>query len=488
MNQSGLPPTSLTFRWNGRPVPARPGDSIAAALWRQGVLVLGASRKRHRPLGLSGAFLQGELVQVNGVPHVRASTCEVSEGLDVRSQNVWPNARFNLLLLLRLLPDWAVRGGFERSMLFPGGTRRFQWWERLLMVLAGEVTVDPHARGRAVERGSAISVDVAVVGGGKSGREAANAAVRQGKTVLLITPGSTPGERSAALGAALPPLESTVQILAGHTVVGLYREGRVMAAAPHDGSRAATVIAAAEVILATGRRSCPPLLRGHDLPGVLDVHTAIRLARMVGSALGSCVVIGTGAETASATALRSLGVAVVASAPMTSLEAIQGRHRVTAVTLDARVIPCETLIHAGPWMSDPSLPFQASAGGSLRLLPGDLPPSVVVVGAAAAKDESVHWGDAAPDAHAAVCPCMDVTVGEIADLALAGERQIEVLKRATGCGMGPCQGFPCWTLARAVLQHTCPGVDPADRPSHRPPRAGLTVRQAAGLDGLVPLE
>lgn len=478
----------LTFLWNGRPIRARHGDTIAAALWRQGVLILGASRKRHRPLGLSGAYLQGELVQVDGVPHIRASTFQVSEGLNVQSQNVWPHYRLNLLLVLRLLPDWAVRGGFERTMLFPSGTRRFQWWERLLMVIAGEVSIAPEKYVQPALRGNAISVDVAVVGGGRFGREAANAAVRRGQTVMLITPSRTPGERSAALGSELPPLESTVKILEEHTVVGLYREGRLVLAAPHDSARAATVISAGEVILATGRRSCPPLLPGHDLPGVLDVHTAIRLARMIGPALGFCVVLGTGAEAAAAAALRSLGVSVVASAPITSLEAIHGRHRVTAVTIDARMVACETLIHAGPWMSDPSLTFQATAAGSLRLLARELPDSVGVVGDAARPDEFVHWGNAAPNTRAAVCPCMDVTVGEILGLVHAGERHIEVLKRATGCGMGPCQGFPCWIFARAVLQHTCPSIDPSDRPSHRPPRAGLTVRQAAGLDGLVPLE
>jgi hypothetical protein len=327
-----------------------------------------------------------------------------------------------------------------------------------------------------------------VVGGGPFGRQAANAAVIRGKTVLLVTPSRTPGERSAALGADLPPLQSKVQTLEGHTVVGLYRAGRVVVAAPHEHSSAATVISTEEVILATGRRSCPPLLPGHDLPGVVDVHTGMRLARMIGPALGSCVVVGTGAENAAATALRAHGVAVVASASMTALEAIRGRRRVTGVKLDARIVRCDTLIHAGPWMSDPSLAFQASAAGSLRLLAGELPDSVVVVGDAARTDESVHWGNASLNARATACPCMDVTVGEISALALAGERHIEVLKRATGCGMGPCQGFPCWILARAVLQYTCPGIDLSDRPSHRPPRAGLTVRQAAALDGLVPLE
>src|SRR5580658_9515277 len=87
----------VTFFWNGRRLRARAGDSIAAALWRNDVLALGSSRKRHRPLGLSGAFIQGELVQVDGVPHVRAGTARIAPGLDIRAQNTWPSPRFDLL-------------------------------------------------------------------------------------------------------------------------------------------------------------------------------------------------------------------------------------------------------------------------------------------------------------------------------------------------------------------------------------------------------
>jgi glycine/D-amino acid oxidase-like deaminating enzyme len=63
----------IPFTWNGRTVLARSGDTIAAALWRRRVLALGVSRKRHRPLGISGAFLQGALVQVDGRPRPKVS-------------------------------------------------------------------------------------------------------------------------------------------------------------------------------------------------------------------------------------------------------------------------------------------------------------------------------------------------------------------------------------------------------------------------------
>ena len=61
---------------------------------------------------------------------------------------------------------------------------------------------------------------------------------------------------------------------------------------------------------------------------------------------------------------------------------------------------------------------------------------------------------------------------------------VEELKRQTGCGMGPCQGLPCWELLRALLAKAT-DQPVTDRPSHRPPRRSLTIAQAAGLADLV---
>jgi hypothetical protein len=83
---------------------------------------------------------------------------------------------------------------------------------------------------------------------------------------------------------------------------------------------------------------------------------------------------------------------------------------------------------------------------------------------------------------------MDATVAEILSHVRAGESHVEVLKRATSCGMGPCQGFPCWEMMRAVIKRALPALALDDRPSHRPPRRALTVEQAAALDGLLEIE
>ncbi len=196
------------------------------------------------------------------------------------------------------------------------------------------------------------------------------------------------------------------------------------------------------------------------------------------------VVLGTGAETSVADSLRDHGQGIVATGSVRDLQRIVGRGAVGAVDIGRRV-GCDTLVHAGPWIADPNLGFQAAADGRIRLLGAPLPAHIRVVGGAALADEPVHVGSLADIRNASICPCMDVMGAEVLDLLAAGMTHVEELKRQTSCGMGPCQGLPCWELLRGVLRKASDGRFGDDRPSHRGPRRGLTVAQAAGLHGLV---
>ncbi len=456
--------------YNGRRLQAREGDSVATALWRHGIRTLAATRKRHRPLGYSGSFLQGVLAEVDGTPNVRLDQLPVRPGLRIVRQNTWPGPGFDLLKLFRLLPARWVRGGFEHPRLLPSGTRRFAAWERLLSFLAGEGRLSLELPATPVIPGSRRRADAVVVGGGPAGQREAAALAGAGRTVLLITRGSAP---------AIPGVE----LLAGYEVFGVYRAGRLVAAAPLDPAGAALVVETAVLVLATGRRSCPPLVPGNDLPGVLDAPTALKLATQ-GVDLGPVVVVGSGDEARLAETLGRHGQQVVAVAPVAPLRRILGRREVRAVDIGQR-IACRTLVHAGPWIGDPNLAFQAAADGRLRLLAGALPPGVRLAGSAAEPDEAVHVGALAALKGAAVCPCMDVMADEVLDLVASGMTHVEELKRQTSCGMGPCQGLPCWELLRALLAKASAGALGDDRPSHRPPRRALTVAQAAGLADLV---
>ena len=483
METDGRQAEPVTIWWNGRPIEARGGDDAATALYAAGIRVIGHSRKFHRPLGLSGSFLAGTKGQIDGLANVRLDRTPVRPGLVVESQNVWPHSRLDLLELARLVPRSWLAGGFEHPNWLPGGSRRFQLWERLLRIAAGGGRAVRADRPGSVVSGQALSVDVAVVGGGPAGRKAAVAAAAAGKSVALISRGTLPGAGAQALGASLPALPPAVRVLAGFEAAALYRGARLLVAAPYDGGPA-TLIESAKLVLATGRRSTPPLVPGADLPGVLDLPTAIRLLHRC--PVGRICLIGTGDLTPLAARLRVLGADIVMTASADAVSAIQGQQQVRAVLLgNGKQFLCDAVVHAGPWRPDPVLPFQAAASGEFRLVAGVLPSQVECRGGAAGPAEPVVYGPRLDD-RALVCPCMDVTVAEIRRLVAAGTSHVEELKRLSGCGMGPCQGVPCWDLLAATLS-ALTGRQPETfgHPSYRAPRGALTVGQAAGLADLV---
>jgi bacterioferritin-associated ferredoxin len=474
----------IAFRFAGRRVVGHAGDSVAAALHDAGIKIWSRSHKFHRARGLSGTFVAGHAATVDGLPHVRLDRCAAEAGMRVDMQNVWPGPRLDLLRLARLMPRRWLKSGFEHSRLVPSGRWPFEAWESLLGFTAGEV--DPPAIAGVLPAGRLIEADLAVVGGGMAGRDAANRAAANGASVVLIDRGPEPGATALAAGANLPPIDPRVTVLVGHEAFGLYDSGRHLACAPQDATAPAVVIRAGQVVLATGKRSVPPVVPGADLPGVLDAATALELAGRHAVAPGDVVaVIGTDRRDAVAARLGALGVRVVAVHHVRDVRRIIGWNEVSGLDI-GHVVPCDAVVHAGPWRGDPLLAFQAGADGDLRVAAGALPDHVWLAGSAAEPDEPVSLG-AKLDRRALVCPCMDVTVDEILDLAAGGETHVEVLKRLTGCGMGPCQGVPCWDQLAAVLAGAT-GQTPESfgHPTYRPPRAALTFGQAAGLEGLVP--
>src|SRR6185503_17863757 len=53
-----------------------------------------------------------------------------------------------------------------------------------------------------------------------------------------------------------------------------------------------------------------------------------------------------------------------------------------------------------------------------------------------------------------VCRCEDVSVKELRDAIEKGSSEINALKAATRCGMGPCGGRVCGEAAAAVMECT----------------------------------
>ena len=112
---------TIAFRYKNKTVEGVSGDTVASALYANGIRIFSRSLKYHRPRGLYG--LDGECsntcMQVNGIPNVRTENTLLEEGMRVKAQNVKGTPETDLMGFMDKL-DWAMPAGFYyRSMHSP---------------------------------------------------------------------------------------------------------------------------------------------------------------------------------------------------------------------------------------------------------------------------------------------------------------------------------------------------------------------------------
>ena len=199
----------MRFTFAGTEYEGRAGETLAAALVRNGVLGGFRSVARDRPRGVysAGEEEPNALVQIGSEPMLRATLVELRDGLDAR-----PLA--------------------GRGRLVPTSTsRRYD-------------TMHAHC-------------DVLVVGAGRSGRAAAEAA---GGAVILVD--SRPGDPSPLAGL----WDDGLVVLSRSWAAGLYDGNYAMVV---EDNRRLWRIRAARVILATGALERPGIFPENDRPGVM---------------------------------------------------------------------------------------------------------------------------------------------------------------------------------------------------------------------------
>jgi sarcosine oxidase subunit alpha len=177
----------LAFQYLGQRMTAYEGDSVASALYRNGVRIFSRSLKYHRPRGLYS--LDGEaahtMMTINGVPNENAERVLLRSGMQVTAQNVsgGPDTdRYGFLDRLdRLMPAGFYYKLFHRPAgLWPFFAKRIR-----RMAGLGVLDVDkPFDDSKRFE--IFLNADVAVVGGGMAGMNAALAAAEQGLRVCLF--------------------------------------------------------------------------------------------------------------------------------------------------------------------------------------------------------------------------------------------------------------------------------------------------------------
>ncbi len=360
---------------DGVRLPARTGESVAAALVAAGRPLLSRGPRYHRPRGpfcLAGSC-GSCLVRVEGRPHVRACRTPCREGLAVETQNAWPTASHDLLGAM----DWLTPRGLDVHHLLTRPAALNRLVVRLSRALAGMGRLPDAAPARwlpAVEE----RFEALVVGGGPSGLGAAEALASAGRRLLLV-------ERERRLGGRLrarldlvgdPPLgwaeavaagvrRAGGEVAPGAAAIGLWRDGAgsVAAVLSEDPPRL-RLVRAERAVLCPGGTAEPPLFEGNDRPGVFA-------GRGLGAALAEdgvvpgerAVVLGGGPE-AEALAARLRQAGMVAAATAAAPRRARGRGRIEALDLSGGTrLSCDTVAACAP--PAPSCEIARQAGAAV---------------------------------------------------------------------------------------------------------------------------
>lgn len=315
----------LSFTFDGKPYQGYVGDTLASALLANGVRVFGRSFKYHRPRGVLGSGHEepNALVELRSggrhEPNLKATTVELYDGLEAKSQNRWPSLDFDIMALNGLFKPIFAAGFYYKTFMWPAAL-----WEKLyepvIRRAAGlgraAVQEDPDSYEHAHAH-----CDVLVIGGGPAGLMAALAAARSGVRVILCEDNARLGGRLLGENRHLdgrPALEwigtvaselaamPNVRVLTRTSVAASF-DGGIYAAvervadhlvepAPFTPRQRFWRIATRKAILATGAIERPLVFPGNDRPGIMLASAVRNYLHRFGVAVGRQIAIYTATD------------------------------------------------------------------------------------------------------------------------------------------------------------------------------------------------
>lgn len=523
---------TIRFTFDGKPLLARDGDTLAAALLANGIGLVARSFKYHRPRGIMAAGVEepNALVTVGtggrSEPNTRATDLFVYEGMVARSQNRWPNLSFDVGSVLGLVAR-ALPAGFYYKTFF-GSAKRWMFYEWFIRRAAGlgdaPTEADPD---RFAQR--AAFCDVLVVGAGPAGLAAALDAAEAGHRVILVEQDSIlapslvrdPQELNQewALAAAARISALGGRVLLRTCAAGYWDDNlitlsqRLAEPGEHPGDGPAQRlwhVRAKRVVLATGALERPLAFAHNDRPGVMLSQAVRTYLRRFGVVAGQRVVIATNNDDAylTAAALRDAGAQIVAvldtrPAPAGAdskfpvyneampLATKGARHHLAEVSakVGGKIMHWQTDLLGMSGGFTPVVHLHMQAGGaaldwddaSQTFVPGAARQEVTSIGAAASAAPVGPTPAPENPGKAFIDFQNDVSLGDI-DLAWAeGYRSVEHLKRYTTLGMATDQGKTSNMAALGRLaEKQGVAIPDAGLTTFRPPYTPVTMGLLAG--------
>ncbi|WIY23823.1 sarcosine oxidase subunit alpha family protein [Parasedimentitalea psychrophila] len=309
----------VTFSFNGRHMMGLEGDTLASALLANGVHLVARSFKYHRPRGIlsAGSEEPNALVTIGSGaqsdPNIRATSQEIFDGLEARSQNCWPSVEHDLQAINDLAAPFLGAGFYYKTFMWPAA-----FWEKFyepvirkaagLGALSGLADPDPCEKAYGF-------CDLLVIGSGPAGLMAALTAGRAGADVILAEEDARMGGRLLAEVEQIDGLSGAdwvaqvlvemasldnVRLMPRTAITGAYDQGTYGAlerVGHHQPRRAGLPrecfwrIVARRAVLATGAIERPIAFANNDRPGIMTASAVRSYLNRWGVAPGQRVTV-----------------------------------------------------------------------------------------------------------------------------------------------------------------------------------------------------
>lgn len=268
----------VVFIFDGKKLLAKKGDTIASALWRNGIKVITRSIKFHRPRGLhcGTGDCPNCLANVNGIPNVRTCTTYVENGMVVIPQNKFISRNYDPLGIL----DFIYAEGFDYQHRFIRPRFAFGFYQRIIRRMTGigrlpTATIDARPPSR-------LNPDLLIIGDEPAGQRVAEiCSSEEDLEIVIVKKGDAEREATQKSRGT-----ENVIILSRSSLVGAFDDGSI-GVVSDSGLR---IFKSRAVCLAELGREMPLRFVNWDLPGIIRSSAADRLLK-AGITLGNHIVL-----------------------------------------------------------------------------------------------------------------------------------------------------------------------------------------------------